>query len=136
MASNRNKSYGTRKENEVAAYLGLVRTGATGTQIYDLRDAHNSYYNLLKVEVKSGKQIPALVLKAFGQIRDHLVGNQIGAVVMVPPNVGTEKLPDEALVILKLKDFKYLLTSALSGISDIKSVTVEFKDGRRMKVDK
>ena len=125
----RNKNLGYRTEKLVAEFLGMTRTGATGQQIYDLTDRNNNYYDLVKVEVKAGKQIPALFIKAFSQIENHLIGNQIGVVVMVPPNTGEKNLGENAVAVIKLKDFKQLLENI--AIGSPKTITINYDSGVR-----
>lgn len=123
---SKSKRIGYNGEKLVADYLGLKRTGATGTQIYDL-DGNDVYAGLLKVEVKSGKQVPKLVIHAFNQVLPHISGNQIPAVVMVPSGVGKKKLGSDAKVILRLKDFRKILDGL--EINAPNKITVEMSSG-------
>ena len=61
----RSHRIGYNGERLVAEFLGLKREGASGAAI-----GHTDLYsddNLLRVEDKAGKQIPALVIHALGQ---------------------------------------------------------------------
>lgn len=130
---SRSKQIGYIGETLVAKFLGLKRTGATGTQIYDL-DSASKYAGLLKVEVKTGKQIPKLVISALNQVLPHITGNQIPVVVMVPKGVGEKKLGDEAMAIMQLKTLKHILDDM--SIDDVEKVTIVTTSGESFVLNK
>lgn len=96
---------GYRAEKFVAAALNMERTGAAGKAIEDLTDARTGQWGgRLKVEIKAGKQIPTLVVKAFKQLEPHVGDDQLGILVMVPKGIGEAKIR-ESLVVMSLGDF-------------------------------
>lgn len=133
---SRSKSIGYNGEALVAKYLGLKRTGAQGIQIYDLHDKDNKYFGLLKVEVKSGKQVPKLVDNAFSQVLPHIEGLQIPAVIMVPKGTGEAKLEENVKVILRLKDFKFLIDNKITDMGNPVSIIVNFDNGKTVELKK
>lgn len=104
---SRAKQIGYLGEKRVSDYLGFKRYGATGKDNTDL----HSQDNQILVEVKSGAQVPKLLIKALSQVvndAEQRNNNPTPVVVMVPKGVGEAKLGDEALAILRLKDLKAL----------------------------
>lgn len=133
---SKSKSIGYNGETLIAKYLELKRTGAQGIQIYDLEDTNHKYFGLLKIEVKSGKQVPKLVENAFSQVLPHIEGIQVPAVIMVPKGTGEAKLEENARVILRLKDFKFLIDNKIADMGNPISIIVTFDNGKTVELKK
>lgn len=95
---------GYRAEKFVADALNMERTGAAGKAIEDLADTNGQWGGKLKVEIKAGKQIPSLVVRAFKQLEPHVGDDQLGILVMVPKGIGEARIR-ESLVVMSLGDF-------------------------------
>lgn len=124
----RSHQIGYEKEILVRDYLDLVRNGASGAAI-GMTDLH-SKDNLLRVEVKGGKQIPKLVIHAMEQATKNIdADNQIPISVMVPKGVGKAKIGEEGLAILRLQDLKRLLEESNHSVNRPQTITVNMGTG-------
>lgn len=127
---SKSKQIGYLGEKRIADYLGLTRFGATGMDNTDLV----SQDGRLLVEVKAGKQIPALVVKALSQVVNHankLDYDVLPVVAMVPKGVGEAKLEEEALIIMRLGDFSNLLNENISYSAIPETLTVTTDSGEQ-----